>query len=254
MRFVAPGAGSAHTSWVGGSYPCNSGAPPPQKRSHMDASLPWESLVWDGNADGRFTVTDVGLWLQTLFFLPGDTLIWLSLHYAPEITQFFEVNSAQYGSTFSALLSVFIWLATAVLLLSTSHWLATIDRAVTGIVHNSLTGAVTRTHIAGSAVTDLFARQRQALRRWLRSSDNRLKLSKEELRVLKAHAHVDPSSALALSDLVRATGVPRLQIVGILDRLSELRLLDRRVDPDNNEFGYALTTPGRKFLTTVREV
>ncbi len=219
----------------------------------MDDSLPWESLVWDVNADGRFTVTDVGLWLQVLFFLPGDTLIWLSLKYTPEITQFFEVDAAQYGSTFSALLSVFVWLAIAVLLLTTSHWLATLDRAVTGVVHNSLTGAVTRTHIVGKAIRDVFVRQRSALRRWWRTADNRPQLNNEELRVLRAHAHVDPSSALALSDLVRATGVPRLQIVDILDRLSELRLLDRRVDPENNEFGYALTAPGRKFLTTLRE-
>ena len=80
----------------------------------MNDSIPWESLVWDGNADGQITVSDVGLWLQTLFFLPGDTLIWLSLSYAPEITQFFEVDAGQYGSTFSALLSVFIWLGIAV--------------------------------------------------------------------------------------------------------------------------------------------
>jgi DNA-binding MarR family transcriptional regulator len=218
----------------------------------MNGSLPWESLVWDGNADGRITVTDVGLWLQTLFFLPGDTLIWFSLQYAPEITQFFEVDAAQYGSTFSALLSVFVWLAIAVFLLSTSHWLAMIDRAVTGVVHNSMTGVVARTHIAGKAVTDIFGRQRLALRRWWHSAENRPKLSSEELRVLKAHVHVDPASALALSDLVRATGVPRLQIVDILDRLNELQLLDRRVDPENNEFGYALTAPGRKFLITLR--
>lgn len=216
----------------------------------MNDSLPWESLVWDGNADGRFTVTDVGLWLQTLFFLPGDTLIWVSLRYAPQITQFFEVNAAQYGSTFSALLSVFAWLAIAVLLLSTSHWLTLVDRAVTGVVQNSLTSMTTRGHIAGRAVRDVFARQRLALRRWWRTPENRPRLSEEEIRVLKAHVHVDPSAALALSDLVRATGVPRLQIVDILDRLNELQLLDRRVDPDNNEFGYALTPPGRKFLTS----
>jgi DNA-binding MarR family transcriptional regulator len=219
----------------------------------MNNSLPWESLVWDGNADGRFTVTDVGLWLQTLFFLPGDTLIWFSLTYTPEVTQFFEVDAGQYGSTFSALLSVFVWLALAVLLLTTSHWLAMLDRAVTGVVRNSMTGTVTRTHIAVKAVAEILARQRRAIRRWWQSSDNRPTLTSEELRVLKAHAHVDPSSALALSDLVRATGVPRLQIVEILDRLSELQLLDRRVDPQSNEFGYALTPPGRRFLTTGRE-
>ncbi|MGD2166855.1 MAG: hypothetical protein PVF63_02040 [Gammaproteobacteria bacterium] len=219
----------------------------------MDDSIPWESLVWDGNADGRITVSDVGLWLQTLFFLPGDTMIWFSLRYAPEVTQFFEVDSGQYGSTFSALVSVFIWLAVAVILLTTSHWLAMLDRAVTGIVHSSLTGVAARTHIVARAVTDVFSRQRQALRRWWRSADNRPRLTSEELRVLKAHAHVDPASALALSDLVRATGVPRLQIVDILDRLRELQLLDRRVDPENNEFGYALTAPGRRFLTTGRQ-
>lgn len=219
----------------------------------MNDSIPWESLVWDGNADGQITVTDVGLWLQTLFFLPGDTLIWLSLRYAPEITQFFEVDAGQYGSTFSALLSVFVWLGIAVLVLSTSHWLTTLDRAVTGVVQNSLTGATTRTHIVRKAIADVFARQRAVIRSWWMSGDNRPKLSNEELRVLKAHMHVDPASALAMSDLVRATGVPRLQIVDILDRLSELRLLDRRIDPENHESGYALTTPGRKFLTAARE-
>lgn len=220
----------------------------------MNDSLPWESLVWDGNSDGRFTVTDVGLWLQTLFFLPGDTLIWLSLRYAPGVTRFFEVDTGQYGSTFSALLSVFVWLAISVLLLSASHWLTMLDRAVTGVVRGSMTGAVTRTHIVGRAFSELFARQRAVMRGWWKSSENQPSLSNEELRVLKAHAHVDPSSALALSDLVRATGVPRLQIVDILDRLSELQLLDRRVDPESKEFGYALTTPGRNFLATSHRV
>lgn len=220
----------------------------------MNASLPWESLVWDGNADGRFTVTDVGLWLQTLFFLPGDTLIWASLQYAPEITRFFEVDAGQYGSTFSALLSVFVWLGTSVLVLSTSHWITVLDRAATAFLQNSATGVATRAHIVGKAMSEVIARQRRFFRSLFASSDNRPKLSNEEIRVLKAHMHVGPSSALQLSDLVRATGVPRLQIVSILDRLSELRLLDRRVDPENNEFGYALTTPGRKFLTSAGEV
>ena len=219
----------------------------------MDETIPWESLVWDSNADGRFTVTDVGLWLQTLFFLPGDTLIWISLRYVPEISQFFEVDSGQYGSTFSALLSVFAWLAIAVLVMTATHWLAMIDRAFTRVVRSSLTGFVARTHITGRAINEVYARQRQVFRNWWRRADSSPKLSAEELRVLKAHSHVDPEAALALSDLVRATGVPRVQIVDILDRLRELHLLDRRVDPGSNEFGYALTIPGRRLLSTARE-
>ena len=220
----------------------------------MDAAIPWDSLVWDGNSDGRFTVTDVGLCLQQLFFLPGDTLIWLSLRFAPGISQFFEVDAAQYGSTFSALLSVFVWLAVTVIVMTTSHWLSMIDRAVTGLVSSSLTGVFARFHITGRAVSEELARRRQAFRRWRARGDNQPKLSKEELRVLKAHAHVGPASALALSDLVRATGVPRVQIVDILDRLRELRLLDHRADPGSSESGYALTVPGRQYLSSAHEV
>lgn len=219
----------------------------------MDASIPWNSLVWDGNADGRFTVTDVGLCLQQLFFLPGDTLIWLSLRYAPVVTDFFEVGAAQYGSTFSALLSVFVWLAITVIVMTTSHWLAMIDRALTGVVSSSLTGVLARFHIGGHAIAEVYARRRRALKRWWARDDSQPKLSSEELRILKAHAHVDPAASLALSDLVRATGVPRVQVIAILDRLRELRLLDRRADPGGNEFGYALTIPGRQFLSSARE-
>ena len=87
------------------------------------------------------------------------------------------------------------------------------------------------------------------LERYELSGEDRPKLSPEEFRVLKAHAHIDPSSALALSDLVRATGVPRIQIVSILERLRELQLIDRRTNPQSNEQGYALTGPGRSFIS-----
>ncbi len=219
----------------------------------MDTTLPWESLTWDGNADGRFTVSDVGLLLEIIFFLPGDTLIWVTLRYVPSVSQFFEVDAGQYGSTFSALLSVLVWLAVAVVLLTTSHWIALIDRAVTTVLRSTLTRFVTRAHILREASGDVLSRALKSVKHWWRSADDRPKLSREELRVLRAHAHVDPAAALALSDLVRATGVPRIQIMDILDRLRELHLLDRRIDPGSNEFGYALTSPGRQFLSTARE-
>jgi len=97
--------------------------------------------------------------------------------------------------------------------------------------------------------TEAVRRRRKQISSMLARSE-RPKLNSEELRVLKAHAYVDPSSALALSDLVRATGVPRIQIVAILDRLRELKLIDKRVNPQSNEQGYALTDPGRALISS----
>jgi DNA-binding MarR family transcriptional regulator len=211
--------------------------------------LPWIPFVWDVNADGRFTVTDVGLWLQHAFFLPGDWVIWMTIRYLPDLGQFLEVDAAQYRSTFSALISVFCWLAIAVVVMTASHILATVDRAITRTIRAFWTRTVTRWHIVRRLTAETLARQRKQVAGLL-SRAERPRLSSEELRVLKAHAHIDPSSALALSDLVRATGVPRVQIVAILDRLRELNLIDKRVNPQSNEQGYALTAPGRAWLSS----
>jgi DNA-binding MarR family transcriptional regulator len=213
-----------------------------------DIPLPWHPLVWDVNNDGSFTVTDLGLWLQHVFFLPGDWIIWMILRYAPEVGRFLEVDTREYGTSFSALLSVFSWLAVIVTIMTTSHYLASIDRAVTGLLRGILSRGLMHAHALRRALGNAFRRRLDWLRRGVKKGDLPT-LTTEELRVLKAHAYVNPNSALALSDLVRATGVPRAQIVDILDRLRELHLIDRRTGASSGEPGYRLTDPGRDLLS-----
>ena len=210
-----------------------------------DLPLPWHPLVWDVNRDGNFTVTDLGLWLQHTFFLPGDWLIWIMLRYAPGLGRFLEVDAGAYGSTVSALLSVFSWLGVIVLIMTTSHYLAAVDRAVTGLLRGVVTRFMTRVHILQRVVAALLRRPKRLARR---ARLELPELNTEELRVLKAHAYVEPAASLAVSDLVRATGVPRSQIVEILHRLQDLQLLDRR----SNEAGYSLTGSGRELLSADR--
>lgn len=219
--------------------------------NNNDIPLPWHPFVWDVNNDGSFTVTDLGLWLQNVFFLPGDWLIWMMLRYAPEVGRFLEVDAGAYGSTVAALLSVFSWLGIIVVIMTTSHYLAAIDRAFTGLLRGLMTRAVTTLHIVRRALGELMRRRRQ-LPPFARRHADLPELNTEELRVLKAHAYVDPTSSLALSDLVRATGVPRTQIVQILDRLRDMQLLDRRADGGASEPGYRLTDPGRDLLSAHR--
>lgn len=213
-----------------------------------DIPLPWHPFVWDVNNDGSFTVTDLGLWLHHVFFLPGDWMIWMILRYTPEIGRFLEVDTREYGTSFSALLSVFSWLVIIVAIMMALHYLAAIDRAVTGLLRGIVARVLMRVHALRRAFGGWFRRRRDALRGAAKRGELPA-LSTEELRVLKAHAYVNPRSALALSDLVRATGVPRAQIIEILDRLREMHLIDRRADSLSSEAGYRLTDPGRDLLS-----
>jgi DNA-binding MarR family transcriptional regulator len=212
--------------------------------------MPWLPFEWDVNHDGQLTISDVGLWLQQMYFLPGDLVIWGMLQYWPEASQFLELTVADYGSSASALISVLCWLIVAIVVLVATHYLAALDRAVTRIVRNSAARTLLRGRVAKNRCIAAARRFRQRLDP-SRHEKGIVELSAAELRVLSAHSHVSPPATLALSDLVRATGVPRNQVKDILQRLEELELLNAA---EGNETGaeskgYALTKPGRDYLT-----
>jgi len=209
--------------------------------------MPWQPVDWDVNSDGDLTITDIGLWLQHIFFLPGDWLIWACLRYWPEMSRFLEVDARAYGTTISALVSVFAWLAIVVVLMTTSHFLANADRALTRAIRTLYMGIAIKLRVARRLIGERVSRQYDQIRALLNSSDE-LELSPEEIRVLKAHAYVRPPATLALSDLVRATGVPRMQAMNIVLRLRDLELLAADQNNGGNERAYSLTPPGRKLV------
>ncbi len=64
------------------------------------------------NLDGRFTISDVELWLPILwdwlgwlYFLPGNLVIWAVLTILPEIGLFLEWTTASYNGAASGLMS-----------------------------------------------------------------------------------------------------------------------------------------------------
>jgi hypothetical protein len=65
-------------------------------------------LKKDMNFDGAFTITDIWLFLKSLFFYPGDYLI---MHFINTgIGKFFEFSANDYGGFVSGLASFFAWL------------------------------------------------------------------------------------------------------------------------------------------------
>ena len=71
----------------------------------------------DMNCDGLFTISDVGLWAEWAFFLPGDGLLWAVMQSQPLAT-FLELTPAVYSGWFSGIVSAIIWLIAWLVLLA----------------------------------------------------------------------------------------------------------------------------------------
>jgi len=63
----------------------------------------------DINCDGVFTISDVALWLDWAFFLPGDGLLWVLMQ-MPELANFLELTPDAYSGWFSGIASAIGWL------------------------------------------------------------------------------------------------------------------------------------------------
>ena len=66
----------------------------------------------DMNCDGAFTISDIGLWLKWVFFLPGDGALWLLLQ-RPGLANFLELSPASYSGWGTGLASGVLWLLLA---------------------------------------------------------------------------------------------------------------------------------------------
>ena len=82
----------------------------------MSAVPPWEMIRADMNYDGLVTISDIWLWVKWLFFLPGDSAIWLVTDRASEFAIFLELSAADYGGWLSGFLSVIGWLLALMLI------------------------------------------------------------------------------------------------------------------------------------------
>jgi hypothetical protein len=72
------------------------------------AIKPWE-FVADMNSDGVFTMSDIVEILMQLFFLPGDSLLFLILNYLPKVKELLELSYDDYHGMFAGIVSFIVW-------------------------------------------------------------------------------------------------------------------------------------------------
>ena len=66
-------------------------------------------LAEDMNGDGRFTISDIGLWIKYLFFFPVDYLIGFFITKFPTFTEFIELGPNWCHAFPSGVFGIFTW-------------------------------------------------------------------------------------------------------------------------------------------------
>jgi predicted transcriptional regulator len=209
---------------------------------------PWAQLILDMNADGRFSVGDLGPMLIHLFFLPGDSLLWLTFSYAPGIASFFNVAHSAFGGVESAVLSTLGWLI-GILALGTLHsMLNRLVWAVRAYVSGVFSELLRRTRVGKLLVAYRVRRWRQArVEPEIPEFTAEVDLDAADIEVLSLHSQMDNDTALGLREIAQRLGVSLKQAQGTVDKLRRLELLANRMDEKSS---YCLTRPGRMFLVS----
>lgn len=79
-------------------------------------------FVADMNRSGTVTVSDAWLWIEWLYFWPGDGLIYLAITKAPGLAKFFELSAGKFSGPLSLFLSFGLWIVAVVLLFLAWHF------------------------------------------------------------------------------------------------------------------------------------
>ena len=70
---------------------------------------PW-LFEFDMNHDEIFTISDIFDWLVQLYYLPGDSVLYLLMSSFVSISQFFEITQNSFHGFFSGIISFITWL------------------------------------------------------------------------------------------------------------------------------------------------
>jgi hypothetical protein len=184
--------------------------------------------------------------LQQLFFLPGDWSIYLVARYVPAIAEWLDLGAADYGSTYSAALSLIGWSLLTIVLIAGWAAVKDFDSALTRGVRTLY--AETGRHIRMAITRVKYRRGRKRRTEPAFEVTEMPGLSADELRVLRVHASVGPGYALAVSDVAERLAARGYEVRGALERLQSLKLLQATVGGLDGETAYTLTAVGRALL------
>jgi hypothetical protein len=211
-----------------------------------DATIPHpSSLAIDANGDGALTWADTGPYLDRLFFLPGDWLIWAIAAYTPETAELLGVGVDDYHGVWAGFVSACTW---GLLLIGSSigyHALRDADRRLT----RSLARAYAEGLRGGRMLLVLAkARWRRAKTAPRATPIVPAALAPGERAALTLIARAPAGHALTSSEVAAPLRARLQAAAALLERLTVRGLLVRAAGGGDGEDAYAITARGRAAL------
>jgi DNA-binding MarR family transcriptional regulator len=215
----------------------------------LDISKPANVFHIDVNGDGAFTASDVLLFVENAFFLPGDWLVWTIATYVPSFAGFFELGPGSYGGVFSGFISAFAWLAVLLLIIIVWGSIRDFDRALTNLIVRTYSDVRRKIRIShalvGYRLRGLTTRSPQPAQVELAQE---VDLSAGEAAVLLLYAKLQSGYALSVSEIADQLELRRNRAEEALGRLRKLGMIETTLGGSEGESAYRLTGAGRGLL------
>jgi biotin operon repressor len=209
----------------------------------------WVRLGADVNGDGKFTVADVGPYLLDILVIPGDALIGLVITYAPELAEFFELGTEDYGGTVSIWLSILIWLAALIIAGTIVNAIRALDRRLTTWIVGVFSEMARRLRVFRRLlVTSL------RLGSWRKASDvdglevESVALVADEKMVLRCLSAIDDGAVLTLDEIAAKLGCSKQTVIPVLKHLMDLRLVEHGAEKATRREGHRIAVAGQMYL------
>lgn len=213
-----------------------------------DASL-WGRLGADMNADGSFTIGDLGLWFLELLLLPGDAFLYLLINRAPGVAAFFELGTEDYGGVVAIWASVIIWLAAIIGVGVLLNAIREFDRKLTAWAVGRYQECLRLLRVLRRRTTGLIImRFRMAGRRKQDLHVETVTLANIETAVLRCLSSIDDNEVMTLDEIATKLSQPQHALKPVIRRLAELDFIEAGRHAFTNRNGHRIGTAGQMYL------
>jgi hypothetical protein len=193
-------------------------------------------------ADGALAIPTFEDW----FYLPGNWALYLLGSQAPGTAGMLGIGSEDYGGFAAGMIAWLFWIALAVALIVTTSAVRRVDAAMTRGLAAGFADLRRRARMALAFAR--YRRRRRVVRREPTFDGEEPSLSSDEVRALELHAKLAPGFALSVSDVGEELDLRAHQARAVLERLSQLKLLQSTVGGLDGEPAYTVTAGGRALL------